>query len=45
MSSNARYKGLFALLAALVLALAIAACGDDDEDSTETSATGVQLDG
>ena len=39
MSSNARYKGLFALLAALVLALAIAACGDDDEDSTETSTT------
>ena len=37
MSSNARYKGLFALLAALVLALAIAACGDDDEDSTESS--------
>ena len=36
MSSNARYKGLFALLAALVLALAIAACGDDDEDSTES---------
>ena len=39
MSSNARYKGLFALLAALVLALAIAACGDDDEDSSESSAT------
>ena len=39
MSSNARYKGLFALLAALVLALAIAACGDDDEDSTESSTT------
>jgi osmoprotectant transport system substrate-binding protein len=37
MSSNARYKGLFALLAALVLALAIAACGDDDEDTTETT--------
>jgi osmoprotectant transport system substrate-binding protein len=37
MSSTARYKGLFALLAALVLALAIAACGDDDEDTTETT--------
>jgi osmoprotectant transport system substrate-binding protein len=33
MSSSARYKGLFALLAALVLAVAIAACGDDDDDS------------
>jgi osmoprotectant transport system substrate-binding protein len=43
MSTTARYKGLFALLAALVLALAIAACGgDDDDDSgedTEASAT------
>jgi osmoprotectant transport system substrate-binding protein len=36
MSPNARYKGLFALLAALVLALAVAACGDDDDDSGET---------
>ncbi len=36
MSSNARYKGLFALLAALVLALAVAACGDDDDDSGDT---------
>ncbi len=37
MSTTARYKGLFALLAALVLALAVAACGDDDEgDSGET---------
>ena len=35
MSSTARYKGLFALLAALVLALAVAACGDDDETTTE----------
>jgi len=44
MSTNARYKGLFALLAALVLALAIAACGDDDEsDSTaDTSATAIE---
>jgi osmoprotectant transport system substrate-binding protein len=39
MSSSARYKGLFALLAALVLALAVAACGDDDDggDSGETT--------
>ena len=31
MSIHPRYKALFALLAALVLALAVAACGDDDE--------------
>ncbi len=44
MSTNARYKGLFALLAALVLAFAIAACGDDDDDSTgtETSSTAIE---
>ena len=45
MSSNARYKGLFALLAALVLALAVAACGDDEDDSgdtdTESSSTAI----
>jgi osmoprotectant transport system substrate-binding protein len=39
MSSNARYKGLFALLAALVLALAVAACGDDDDDGSEDTGT------
>jgi glycine betaine/choline ABC-type transport system substrate-binding protein len=45
MSTTARYKGLFALLAALVLALAVAACGSDDDDgdsgeeTTETSST------
>jgi osmoprotectant transport system substrate-binding protein len=48
MSTNARYKGLFALLAALVLALAVAACGDDDDDdsgdetTTEASATAIE---
>jgi osmoprotectant transport system substrate-binding protein len=39
MSSTARYKGLFALLAALVLALAVVACGDDDEDTGDTGET------
>ncbi len=48
MSTTARYKGLFALLAALVLALAVAACGDDDDDegdtgeTTEASATAIE---
>ncbi|MGH2987684.1 MAG: hypothetical protein ACRDLO_13500, partial [Solirubrobacterales bacterium] len=48
MSTNARYKGLFALLAALVLALAVAACGDDDdegdggEETPEASATAIE---
>jgi osmoprotectant transport system substrate-binding protein len=48
MSTSARYKGLFALLAALVLALAVAACGDDDDDegdtgeTTEASATAIE---
>ncbi|MGH2985923.1 MAG: glycine betaine ABC transporter substrate-binding protein [Solirubrobacterales bacterium] len=49
MSTNARYKGLFALLAALVLALAVAACGDDDDDegdggeeTPEASATAIE---
>jgi glycine betaine/choline ABC-type transport system substrate-binding protein len=48
MSTTARYKGLFALLAALVLALAVAACGDDDdegdsgEETTEASATAIE---
>ena len=41
MSSNPRLRLLFALLAALVLAVAIAACGDDDEstDGGETTAS------
>jgi osmoprotectant transport system substrate-binding protein len=43
MSTNARYKGLFSLLAALVLALAIAACGDDESDSSgDTSSTAIE---
>ena len=46
MSTNARCKGLFALLAALVLALAVAACGDDDgrlsaDTGTETTSTAI----
>jgi glycine betaine/choline ABC-type transport system substrate-binding protein len=32
MSSKARLRALFALFAALVLALAVTACGDDDDD-------------
>lgn len=32
MSTNPRLRALFALLAALVLALTVAACGDDDDD-------------
>jgi osmoprotectant transport system substrate-binding protein len=46
MSITARYTGLFALLAALVLAFAIAACGDDDDDDsgemTEASSTAIE---
>jgi osmoprotectant transport system substrate-binding protein len=47
MSTNPRLRALFALLAALVLAFAVAACGDDDEDtsgdtSTETSASAIE---
>ncbi len=47
MSSDARFKGLFALLTALVLAFSVAACGDDEEtDSgetdTEASATAIE---
>lgn len=41
MSTSKRWRTPFALLAALVLAIAIAACGDDSDDSTsgdETSA-------
>jgi osmoprotectant transport system substrate-binding protein len=46
MSTNPRLRALFALLAALVLALAVAACGDDDDDdsgeTTEASATAIE---
>jgi glycine betaine/choline ABC-type transport system substrate-binding protein len=33
MSSTARFRALFALIAALVLAFAVTACGDDDDES------------
>jgi osmoprotectant transport system substrate-binding protein len=46
MSPNPRLRLLFALLAALVLAVAIAACGDDDEESSddggETTSTAIE---
>jgi glycine betaine/choline ABC-type transport system substrate-binding protein len=35
MSSNPRLRLLFALLAALVIAVAFAACGDDDDESSD----------
>jgi glycine betaine/choline ABC-type transport system substrate-binding protein len=43
MISTSRLRALFALLAALVLALAVAACGDDDDDDGggETSDTAI----
>ncbi len=34
MSFDFRFRGLFALLAALVLAIGVAACGDDDDDDS-----------
>ena len=36
MRDNARLRMLFALLAALVLALTVAACGDDEDDSGDS---------
>jgi len=45
MSSNPRLRLLFALLAALVLAVAVAACGDDDEepsDDGEAASTAIE---
>ena len=38
MRTHPRLRALFALLAVIGLAVAIAACGDDSEDSTSTSA-------
>ncbi len=32
LTSESRYRGLFALIAAFVLALGVAACGDDDDE-------------
>ena len=47
MSTNPRLRALFALLAALVLTFAVAACGDDDDDDSgeateEVSATAIE---
>ena len=46
MSASARLRAMFALLAAFVLAFGVAACGDDDSDSSddggETSATAIE---
>ena len=46
MSPNPRLRLLFALLAALVIAVAFAACGDDDDESSddggETSSTAIE---
>src|SRR5215211_3195966 len=43
MSSTARFRALFALIAALVLAFVVAACGDDDESDSggESSDTAI----
>ncbi len=32
LSNDKRWRALFALMAAFVLALGVAACGDDDDD-------------
>ena len=40
MSTNSRLRGAIALLAALVLAIALAACGDDDSTSSDSGDTG-----
>jgi len=37
MSTQSRTRGFFALIAALVLALALAACGDDDSSTSDDS--------
>jgi glycine betaine/choline ABC-type transport system substrate-binding protein len=37
MNANARWRGLFVLIAALVLALALSACGDSNDDSSSSS--------
>jgi glycine betaine/choline ABC-type transport system substrate-binding protein len=45
MTANPRLRLLFALLSALVIAVAVAACGDDDEssdDGGETSSTAIE---
>ena len=40
MSTHSRTRGLFALLAALVLAIALAACGDDDSTTSDSGDSG-----
>jgi osmoprotectant transport system substrate-binding protein len=42
---SARWRALFALLAALVLALALAACGDDDDGGGGGTDTAAETDG
>src|SRR5689334_23895081 len=45
MTTTKRWRAPFALLAALVLAFAIAACGDDSDDSTSGDSTGSESSG
>lgn len=45
MSTSKRWRAPFALLAALVLAIAIAACGDDSDDSTSGDDTSADASG
>ena len=40
MNLDSRLRALFALMAAMVLALALAACGDEDSDSTDDGDSG-----
>ncbi|CAN5454728.1 hypothetical protein BH20ACT15_BH20ACT15_12460 [soil metagenome] len=40
MSNDARLRGVFALFAALVLAIGVAACGDDDDDGSNSGDSG-----
>jgi glycine betaine/choline ABC-type transport system substrate-binding protein len=40
MSAHARWRGLFALLAALVVAFAVAACGSDNNNSSDSTSSG-----
>jgi osmoprotectant transport system substrate-binding protein len=43
MIPSARLRALFALIAALVLAFTVAACGDDDSTSSEDEASGTAI--
>ena len=40
LSSDSRWRALFALLAAVVLALGVAACGGDDDDDGDGGGDG-----